>query len=215
VLKDFLWNSFEKVDGFIQTVSGYLPFTYQRTIRKSLDRGTILDLGCGKGWSWRSFVNGKGDNSFLTVGADISLPYLSYCKEKRLYGDLVRCDVRRLPFKEKSFDIVLLLQLVEHFEKEDGLRLIEEAEKIARRQVIIATPVGFLEYEWHFSGWEPDELKSLGYEITGHGLRLPIPNGKLTMLISQASRFTCLFPFTYRFPQYAYQMVAIKRKASD
>lgn len=201
----------EKIDQFIQTMSGYLPFTYQRTIRVNLKEGSVLDLGCGKGWSWRFFVNGNRSKSFLTVGADISLPYLKYCQEKGLYKDLIRCDVRRPPFKDKSFDVVLLLQLVEHLQKQEGLRLIDEAEKIARQQVIIGTPAGFLEFEFHSSAWQPDELKGLGYKVSGHGLRLPIPNRKFKWVIIQISRFLCLFPFTYRFPKFAYQMVAIKR----
>ena len=201
----------QKLDEFIQTISRYLPFTYQRTIRTNLKEGSILDLGCGKGWSWKFFVNPNRSNSFLTVGADISLPYLKYCQEKGLYEDLIRCDVRKLPFKEKSFDVVLLLQLVEHLTKEEGLKLIDEAEKIARKQVIIGTPAGFLELDFHSSGWDPDELKGLGYKVSGHGLRLPIPNRKFKGVITQISRFSCLFPFNYHFPKSAYQMVAVKR----
>jgi ubiquinone/menaquinone biosynthesis C-methylase UbiE len=145
------------------------------------------------------------------VGADISLPYLRYCQERELYKDLVRCDVRRLPFKEKSFDVVLLLQLVEHLTKEEGLKLIDEAQKTARKQVIIGTPVGFLELGFHLSGWQPDEFRGLGYKVSGHGIRIPVPNKKLKGFIIQLSRFSCLFPFTYRFPKFAYQMVAVKR----
>jgi hypothetical protein len=155
----------------------------------------------------------KVDESIQTVNR--YLPYLNYCKHKGLYKDLVLCDIRKLPFRAKSFDIVLLSQLIEHLNKADALNLIGESEKIARKQVVIGTPVGFLEYEFHLSGWEPEELKNLGYKVSGHGLRTPLPKGGFLALCNQVSRFTCLFPFTYRFPQYAYQMVAVKRQKGD
>ena len=141
----------------------------------------------------------------------MSLPYLSYCRENKLYGNLVQCNAESLPFQPKSFDTVLVLQLIEHLTRENGLKLIADAEKIARKKVILATPVGFLKYDFHLSGWEPEELEKLGYTVTGHGIRLPIPKGKLTLPFSQVSRFSCLFPFTYKSPRHAYQMVAIKR----
>jgi SAM-dependent methyltransferase len=209
--RDFIWDCFEKIDGPIQVISGYIPGTYQYTIRKAFNPGSILELGCGKGWAWRYFANKQKRNTVSSIGVDISLPYLQFCRDNKLYGDVVQCNVESLPFQEKSFDVVIMLQLIEHLTKENGLKLIADAEKIARKQVILATPVGFLEYDFHLSGWEPQELQKLGYTVTGHGLKLPIPKGKLTLPFSQVSRFSCLFPFTYKSPRHAYQMVAIKR----
>jgi len=70
-------------------------------------------------------------------------------------------------FKENSFDCVLASDVIEHFSKEEGYKLIEMMEKIARRKVIIYTPNGFLkqgEYDnnpWqvHKSGWNVKEMK--------------------------------------------------------
>ncbi len=79
-------------------------------------------------------------------------------------------------FADKSVDTVFLLDLIEHLEKEDGKALLYQAERIARRQVVVFTPLGFMpqEYEagevdgWglggtelqeHRSGWLPDEFE--------------------------------------------------------
>ena len=78
-------------------------------------------------------------------------------------------------FGEDSFDCVVALDVIEHLEKADGLRLLEQMEIIARKKVIIFTPNGFLEQEpfdgneWqrHISGWEVDEMREMGFEIIG------------------------------------------------
>lgn len=76
---------------------------------------------------------------------------------------------------DESVDTVFLLDVIEHVEKEEGLRLLAEAERIARCQVIVFTPYGFYpqSYEegqrdrwgmnggyWqtHRSGWLPGDF---------------------------------------------------------
>ena len=46
-------------------------------------------------------------------------------------------------FPDKSIDTVFALDFIEHLEKEDGLRMLREAERVARRQVVVYTPHGF------------------------------------------------------------------------
>jgi len=204
----------DRLDAFVQTAASYFPCTYHSTVR-SLVQGTVLDLGCGKAWTWRFCRLTPRSKDSLTVGADISQPYLEYCQAKECYQDLIRCDASNLPFKDASFDAVLLLQLIEHFRKEEGLRLIKEAERIARKQVILGTPVGFLGFDFHLSGWLPEELETLGYTVTGHGIRLPRPENRARGIMVQLSRVSCLFPFTYRLPGAAYQMLAFKRMRNE
>ena len=205
----------DKLDEFVQTAASYVPYTYHRTIRTNLEKGSVLDLGCGKGWTWRFCRLSPRSNVSLTAGADIFQPYLEYCRAKGCYQELICCDARSLPFKSHSFDVVLVLQLIEHFNKEEGMCLIKEAERIARKQVILGTPVGFLKLDFHLSGWLPEELGALGYTVTGHGIHLPIPETKARSIVAQLSRVSCLCPFTYRLPEAAYQMLAFKRMRND
>ena len=46
-------------------------------------------------------------------------------------------------FPDKSVDTVFALDFVEHLEKQDGQRMLREAERVARRQVVVYTPHGF------------------------------------------------------------------------
>jgi len=75
---------------------------------------------------------------------------------------------------DKSIDTIFLLDLIEHCTKEDGLELLRNALRVARKQVVIYTPLGFMPHhyseapDWggiehnilqnHLSGWQPEEF---------------------------------------------------------
>jgi len=40
-----------------------------------------------------------------------------------------------LPFKNKSFDVVTLIEVIEHLPKENAINLIFEAERIAKKEL--------------------------------------------------------------------------------
>jgi SAM-dependent methyltransferase len=135
-----------------------------------------LDIGCGKGEPMR-FIN--RDKQFYAVGVDIFELYLRQCRHQNIHNDYVLCDVRRLPFREKSFNTVLCLEVLEHLERGDGQRLLQAIEKIARHQVIISTPAGTYKQEAYDDNphqehryiWIPSEMKRFGYKVRGCGLR--------------------------------------------
>jgi len=80
-------------------------------------------------------------------------------------------------FSDNSVDSVMLLDFIEHLPKETGSSVIAEAERIAREQIVVFTPLGFMEQHiedgekdaWglsgghlqeHLSGWTPDDFGS-------------------------------------------------------
>lgn len=80
-------------------------------------------------------------------------------------------------FGNDSVDSIFLLNVIEHMEKEDGLEVIKECERVARQQIVILTPLGakakLLEIDEkerdknsgplmqrHKSGWLPDDFSS-------------------------------------------------------
>jgi len=105
---------------------------------------------------------------------------------------------------------VLLLDVIEHLHKADALALIGKAERLARLAVAIETPKGFLpqnldilglggdHVQTHRSGWDADELASLGYAVIERPYRL-----------SGAKRHT-----TETSPDSIVQLDAIKRLAA-
>jgi hypothetical protein len=76
---------------------------------------------------------------------------------------------------DRSVDSIFLIDVIEHMQKEIGREVLRESERVARRQIIIFTPLGFMpqHYEagdrdaWglsgtaqqeHLSGWLPDDF---------------------------------------------------------
>jgi hypothetical protein len=73
--------------------------------------------------------------------------------------------------------------VIEHLKKEDGLKLIKQVEDIARRQVIIMCPLGYVPqgdldnnpWQIHRSAWFPADFNLLGYEVHGFAGGLLVP----------------------------------------
>lgn len=141
-------------------------------LRSALDHcETVLDIGCGTSPVMREL----GVNR--TVGVEGYPPFIEEARKKNLQDELIDCDVRDISkhFQIHQFDACIALDLIEHLTKEDGLKLIQSMEKIARKRVVFFTPSGFLpqkhavndDLQAHLSGWEAKEMKNLGYEVIG------------------------------------------------
>ena len=148
------------------------------------DPETLLDVGCGKGdiyGTLKKFDNGGKLRRTFSVGADIWEPYLT--KAKEVYDDVIRCDIRYLPIRTCSVDIVLSISVIEHLEKVEGLKHLNNLESIVKRKIIMLMPVGPFPtslrgscdgspYQEHKSVWFPTELRDKGFELYGiNGLR--------------------------------------------
>lgn len=143
------------------------------------------------------------------------------------YGAYVLADVRLLSFRDRSFDCVVSVSVLEHLDKEGGRALISEMERVARHQVIITCPAGshpqhahvdnpFQEHK-HF--WYPHEFEALGYKVRGAGFRntghlssdqSPLPALARPFVLGLWLAFS---PFTYWIPRWAGYMVCTKHLA--
>jgi hypothetical protein len=78
-------------------------------------------------------------------------------------------------FMDNSFDSIFLIDVIEHMDKKSGKEVIQKCERLARNQVIVFTPLGFMPQHmdreekdgWglsgttvqeHLSGWTPDDF---------------------------------------------------------
>ncbi len=160
-------------------MSQHAPELHRFVLREipNLQGKTVLDVACGRGvWGFllrdRSFPK---DRENLMIGVDLDIRYLKFCNYHRIYDDIVLADVRRLPFRARSFDVIIASEIIEHLPKADGLKLLDELEKLARERIVVTTPNGFFEggegLERHVSGWHVNELKKKGFKVRGIGFR--------------------------------------------
>jgi len=140
---------------------------------------SILDVGCGKGEKINYILKEK---RYDIIGLDGFLPYIEICKSKNIFSDLIYCNIRYMPIREKSFDAVLLLAVIEHLRRDHAVKLLKELDAIARKQIVLSTNVGPIEqdaldgnpHQVHKSAWNPQDLRSLGFTIVCrlNGLRV-------------------------------------------
>jgi 2-polyprenyl-3-methyl-5-hydroxy-6-metoxy-1,4-benzoquinol methylase len=132
---------------------------------------SVLDVGCGISGILREIGVAK------TTGFDGYQPDLDKAKRQNTHDEFVLGDARKLTdyFQPKHFDACIALDVIEHLTKEDGLKLMQNMEKLARKTVVFFTPNGFLpqrhsaedDLQVHLSGWKSEEMNNYGYEVTG------------------------------------------------
>lgn len=211
----------------------YMLFTASSLVWRSLDNSnkSLLDAGCGPGRPGEII---KRHRNICTVGADIFLPYLKNCQQKQSHDAVVQCDIKFLPFRSKSFDAVLCKEVIEHLGRQEADELIRQLEQIARRQVIITTPVGMEPeevmpedvyqghtpnnnpFERHRSAMKPKELRKLGYTVRGVGIYNAYGEHGLIRRFPRYLRwaldiaYVLAGPIVYFFPKIAGDMVCAK-----
>lgn len=141
------------------------------------DCKSVLDVGCG----YDSAI-GHIRRSFQSEGIEIYPKTLNLSKKRKLHDTYKQGDIRKLNqfYKKKSFDAAVSIDVIEHLQKNEAVKMIKMMEHIARKRVILLTPNGFYEqeaydgnpFQVHRSGWERKDLEKLGYKVYGlRGLR--------------------------------------------
>lgn len=88
------------------------------------ERLNVLDVGCGTGLLLEELLAHANP-----VGVDFSNLAMDYCRQRGI-EQLTRARVEAMPFGEKTFDLMLALDLLEHVEDDGGL--IRELWRICR-----------------------------------------------------------------------------------
>lgn len=91
----------------------------------------ILDLGCATG----NYCLHLKNLGYHVSGADIHPEYIRIAQSRGVDAVLIQNGV---PFPDKSFDSVLLFEVLEHLEDPDAV--LREAKRLARHNVLITTP---------------------------------------------------------------------------
>jgi len=126
---------------------------------------------------------------------------------------------------ENKVDCVVALHVVEHLKKDQSLKLIQQMSNWANKIIIIETPNGFLTqegtvnnpYQAHLCGYTVNELRSLGFKVTGTtGMKFLRNNHSkgsykyksISIYINILDRM--LFKLFHRFPKLSFNLFAYK-----
>jgi len=159
----------------LKTINQKYFFIYNNYLKKATEGcDSILDVGCGESSPLKIL-----GSEIRKVGIDAFKPSIEKSKKEKIHEEYFEMEIMDIlnKFGENSFDCILANDIIEHLDKEDGLKLLELLEKVARKRIIIFTPNGFVPQEayennpWqvHKSGWSADEMKQRGYNVIGMG----------------------------------------------
>ena len=104
-------------------------------IMAKFERRTILEVGCGVG-RWTQLLSIKNS----VVGVDISRTMVTMAKEKcrGKICSFVIADATHLPFREKVFNLVLTVTVLQHLlEKKDQLKALSDMTRCSESEVFI------------------------------------------------------------------------------
>ncbi len=105
----------------------------QRAALQLIDKGPVLDLGCGKGILLEELKK-KGIEG---IGLDVSEEAVEQAKAKGL--DVRQFDLSQtLPLEDSFFETVALVAVLEHLYLPQGL--LKEAYRIAKSNVVVCVP---------------------------------------------------------------------------
>lgn len=197
---------------------------YFDALERMVDDGTcqsLLDIGCGE----RSPIFRFAKSIPRRTGVDSHLPSIERSRAAGLHTDYVQMNLAEIGnrFAPGSFDCVVALDVIEHFDNEGGLRLLDAMERIAAKKVVIFTTNGFVAqpatadnpHQLHRSGWTAAAMRARGYEVQGIGGWKPLRGAYALPRIHPFWLTERLSLMTERYfesrPEQAFQILCVKR----
>jgi SAM-dependent methyltransferase len=126
----------------------------RRLLGEAALRGRLLNVGCGTG----GFNVAVGEAGAHAVGVDADAEAIAICAlrgDKRA-GAFVRAAAERLPFSDRSFDVVYCFSAIEHVESVEAS--VAEMARVTRAGgvIYVHTPNAWSWYEGHYKLlWAP------------------------------------------------------------
>lgn len=107
-VKNFYDNNYDKFNSTRYSVWNEV----KKFIDTIPDNSKVLDVGCGNGKNM-TYIKNKSIN---VIGVDFSEKLLEICEKKLL--NVVKADVRNLPFDDDTFDYVISIAVIHHLSTE-------------------------------------------------------------------------------------------------
>ncbi len=143
--KMYFYNSIaEKFDDVVNIydTKKRLRVVFEELLPKKLTKLKLLDAGCGTGWFSKAAVQKGVQVTSMDIGPKLLEQVKKKCKSKRVVGS-----VMKMPFKERTFDVVISSEVIEHVTHPN--KALKEFYRVLKPGgiLILTTPNRF----WHFS----------------------------------------------------------------
>jgi ubiquinone/menaquinone biosynthesis C-methylase UbiE len=103
---------------------------------KPLNPKTVLDVGCGEGFTLQQlYEHGIGEK---LEGVDFQEAAITLGNTIHPHLKLKQGDIYDLPFKDNSFDVVMCTEVLEHLER--PLEALKELKRVTKQYLIISVP---------------------------------------------------------------------------
>lgn len=169
-------------------ISNYLQISPILDQLLQIKPASILDVGCGLGiYGSLARIYLEGDNLYdrknlswnkkenWTTRIDAIEGFEKYITDlhRFIYNDITTGNAKDVlqNIHDKAYDLVIAIDILEHFSKEEGTAFIRELARIGGN-VIVATPSVFIKQqipenplEDHLSVWNREELSALGFDV--------------------------------------------------
>lgn len=108
-------------------------FYYQKFIElcKQYCGKRVLDFGCATG----NYMSELQKLGYSCIGVDVNPAYIEIATKKNLDVHLID---EKLPFPDKSFDTVIMFEVLEHIK--NPLGVLKEVQRVARKNIIFSVP---------------------------------------------------------------------------
>jgi len=131
---------------------------------------SILDLGIGEG--------DFGAIAKKILPMTVKLTGVEVCKKYehpqwKLYNKIYLIDIRKFLFnKKKKYDLIFLIDVLEHFNEQDGKEILMKLKILTKHALLISTPItnypqgAYLgnPYEKHKHFWSDKDLEKEGFK---------------------------------------------------
>ena len=111
---------------FLSTIASFL---------RSIQFDSLLDAGCGEGVVLASI---RSEVQVGCYGLDLDYDRVHFAGKEMASNNFVNGDAQRLPFSDSSFDLVLLLEVLEHVGHPE--RVLEEVHRVSGKYILLSVP---------------------------------------------------------------------------
>lgn len=120
-------------------IGRFLVKNFFKKIKKltPLDTDSVLEVGCGAGYSLIEFKNNFKEGTSFSA-CDIDPKLVDLAKEKNPEVDCRTASIYELPYEDNSFDTILCLEVLEHLENPE--KALSELSRVAKKYIIVSTP---------------------------------------------------------------------------